>query len=147
MAFGELERDGFDAASATPMSDINVTPLVDVMLVLLVIFIITAPLMVSGLRLELPRSEAAAPVSPAQPLRLALDKGGRLFLGDQPIEPEALRQRVAEQVRSAPDTEVMLRADAAVPYGQVLALIGMVQGAGLSRIAFVAEPDAAGPPR
>ncbi len=147
MAFGELERDGFDAASATPMSDINVTPLVDVMLVLLVIFIITAPLMASGLRLELPRTEAAAPVAPVQPLRLVLDREAKLYLDDQPIEPAALRQRLTELARSAPDTEVMLRADTAVPYGQVLALIGTVQSAGLARIAFVAEPQGPGAPR
>ena len=147
MAFGELERDGFDAASATPMSDINVTPLVDVMLVLLVIFIITAPLMVSGLRLELPRTEAAAPVAPAEPLRLSLDRDGRLFLGDQPTTREALRALAAERARSQPDTEVMLRADTAVSYGEVLALIGVVQGAGLTRVAFVSEPEAPGTPR
>ncbi len=139
MAFGELERDGFDAAGARPMSDINVTPLVDVMLVLLVIFIITAPLMVSGIRLQLPQAEALEPAAAPQTLNLTLDAQSRLYLDEQPMAPAALRERLGALAAAAPDTEVLLRADTTVPYGEVLALIGQLQAAGLSRIAFVAE--------
>ena len=79
MPFGQLERDGFDTAGATPMSDINVTPLVDVMLVLLVIFMITAPLMVSGLKIDLPQAQATAPVKTAGAVSVVLDRELHLF--------------------------------------------------------------------
>jgi len=144
MSFGRLERDGLDAAGATPttpMSDINVTPLVDVMLVLLVIFMITAPLMVSGLRLDLPQAQGAAPVKAAGAIQLSLDREQALFLDERPVSADALARRLAEAAREDPDTEVLLRADATVPYGRVAALIGQVQAAGLLRIGFVTEAE------
>jgi biopolymer transport protein TolR len=144
MSFGRLTRSGSDA----PMSDINMTPLIDVMLVLLVIFIVTAPLMASSLRLDLPRAEGAAAGQAPAVLALALDAEGRLFLGDEPLAPAQARERVSAQVREAaqrnPDTEVQLRADSRVPYGRVAELIGWVQAAGLNRIGFVAEAPPAG---
>ena len=137
MAFGRLERN----AGPQPMSDINMTPLIDVMLVLLVIFMITAPLMTSSLKLDLPRSEGAQPGGdvPAT-LSLAIDEQGQLFVGDQQVDAAALRERVAATARANPQAEVQLRADRRVPYGRVAELIGLVQQGGLARIAFVAEP-------
>ena len=135
MAFGRLERP----SAPRPMSDINMTPLIDVMLVLLVIFIVTAPLMTSSLKLDLPRTDAARPSDAPSFITLALDADGRLFLGDQPVEPADLVQRVREAARGNPATEVQLRADRRVPYGRVAELIGAVQDAGLSRIGFVTE--------
>jgi len=102
MAFGRLDRD----TGSAPMSEINMTPLIDVMLVLVVIFIITAPLLASSIRLDLPRSDAAS---------------------------------------ADPDTELQLRADAAVPYGRVVEIMGVAQKAGLGRIGFVAEPEKPAP--
>jgi biopolymer transport protein ExbD/biopolymer transport protein TolR len=135
MSFGRLgqPRDG------APMSDINMTPLIDVMLVLLVIFIITAPLMASSLKLELPRSDAAQPTDAPAFVAVAIDAQGQLFIGDEAVGPEAFAQRVAEAARANPATEVQLRADRSVPYGRVAELIGQVQKAGLNRIGFVAE--------
>jgi len=140
MSFGQLERDGFDTAGATPMSDINVTPLVDVMLVLLVIFMITAPLMVSGLKIDLPQAQATAPVKTAGSVSVVLDRELHLFVDERPVPADALERQLTDIARTDPDTEVLLRVDATVPYGRVAALIGQVQGAGLSRIGFVAEP-------
>jgi biopolymer transport protein ExbD/biopolymer transport protein TolR len=142
VAFGRLERN----AGARPMSDINVTPLIDVMLVLLVIFIITAPLMVSSLRLELPKTEGAQTSDAPAFLALALDAEGRLFLGEQPIAPPALLAEARAALQRDPGIEVQLRADTAVPYGRVAELIGLLQDAGLTRIGFVTEaPPAADP--
>jgi biopolymer transport protein TolR len=135
MAFGRLPSRPADA----PMSEINVTPLVDVMLVLLVIFILTAPLMTSAIRLDLPQSEGGEPGAAAQAVVLVVDAQGRWFLNDQPIAENALRDQLTQAARRNPLTELELRADASVPYGRVVEAMGLAQKAGLSRIGFVAE--------
>jgi biopolymer transport protein ExbD/biopolymer transport protein TolR len=135
MAFGRLERSPRPA----PMSDINMTPLIDVMLVLLVIFIITAPLMTSSLKLDLPKTESATPNSAPSFIALAIDAEGKLFFGDELLAPEALAQRIAAAAKANPQLEVQLRADQKVAYGSVAALISTIQKAGLSRIGFVTE--------
>lgn len=136
MSFGRLER----TEGPRPMSEINVTPLVDVMLVLVVIFIITAPLLASSIRLDLPRSEAAQPGDTPRFVTVALDAGGRTFLNDQPVSPEQLAERLAAAAKQGPDTEVQLRADQTVPYGRVVEVMDAAQKAGLNRIGFVAQP-------
>jgi len=136
MAFGRLER----SATPQPMSEINMTPLIDVMLVLLVIFMITAPLMASSLKLDLPRSDAASPADTPRFISVAIDAGGQLYFGDEALADAAFKARVADAARTDPRTEVQLRADSAVPYGRVAELIGVVQKAGLTRIGFVAQP-------
>jgi biopolymer transport protein TolR len=141
VSFGRLER----TAGAQPMSDINMTPLIDVMLVLLVIFMITAPLMSSSLKLDLPKSDAAMPSDSPQFIALALDSQGQLYFGDERLEADALAQRVADAARRNPQLEVQLRADKSVAYGRVAELIGIVQKAGLSRIGFIADPSGAAP--
>jgi len=135
MTFGRLER----SKGPRPMSEINMTPLVDVMLVLVVIFIVTAPLLGSSIRLDLPRSEAARPDEAAQAVTLVVDRSGQAFLDDRPVSDSELAQRLAQAAALAPDTEVQLRADAGVPYGRMVELVGMAQQAGLSRIGFMAE--------
>jgi biopolymer transport protein ExbD/biopolymer transport protein TolR len=135
MAFGRLER----AAGSAPMSDINMTPLIDVMLVLLVIFIITAPLMTTGLKLELPKSDAAAPATAPKSIAVSLDASGQLYIGTDKASVDELAARALAAAAANPETEVHLRADRGVPYGRVAELIGLVQKAGLNRIAFVTE--------
>jgi biopolymer transport protein TolR len=142
MAFGRLER----ANRPPPMSDINMTPLIDVMLVLLVIFMITAPLMSSSLKLDLPTASGAQPNDAPQFISVALDAQGRLFFGEEALEPAAFAARVQETARKNPKTEVQLRADKGVPYGRVAELIGTVQKAGLNRIGFVTQPGGSTPP-
>jgi len=125
------------------MSDINVTPLVDVMLVLLVIFIITAPLMSSTIRLDLPKTQAGAPITVPNFVALSVDRDGHLFLDDKPVTPNALTSALADAARLHGDTEVQLRADVAVPYGRVAEVMAIANKAGLSRIGFVTEQPAA----
>ena len=139
MAFGRLER----TQGPQPMSEINMTPLVDVMLVLVVIFIITAPLLASSIRLDLPRSEGAKPNDAPRFVTVVLDKDGKAFLDDRPASAEQLAQRLAAVAKANPDTEIQLRADQAVPYGRVVEVMGVAQKAGLNRIGFVAEPPPA----
>ena len=139
MAFGRLER----TRGAQPMSDINMTPLIDVMLVLLVIFMITAPLMTSSLKLDLPKTDAAQPSDTPQFISVALDREGRYFFGDETLAADAFAERVAVAAKRNAQTEVQLRADRGVPYGRVAELIGIVQKAGLTRIGFVTEPATA----
>ena len=136
MAFGRLERH----TSAPPMSEINMTPLIDVMLVLVVIFIITAPLLASSIRLDLPKTDAATPTEAPKFILLVMDRSGQVFLEDKPVALPALAQRLTRVALQNPDTEVQLRADEAVPYGRVVEVMGVAQKAGLNRIGFVAEP-------
>ncbi|MDP2255904.1 MAG: biopolymer transporter ExbD [Polaromonas sp.] len=136
MTFGRLER----TQGPQPMSDINVTPLVDVMLVLVVIFIITAPLLASTIPLDLPKTDAARPTEAPRFVTLLVDRSGQAFLNDRPVQPDELARDLAQTARQHPDTEVQLRADQAVPYGKVVEVMGVAQKAGLNRIGFVAEP-------
>lgn len=122
------------------------TPLVDVMLVLVVIFILTAPLMASAIRLDLPRAEGTAPGSVPQSVTLVVDAAGQAYLQDEPLSQPALAERLRRIGAEHPDTEVQLRADTAVPYGRVVEVMGAAHQAGLRRIGFVAEP-AAGTPK
>ncbi len=136
MAFGRLER----RQGSQPMSDINMTPLIDVMLVLLVIFMLTAPLMTSRLKLDLPKTDARSnPPNPPAVLAIALTADGQTHLDEQLVSTEVLTQQIEAQSRSKPDTEVQLRVDRVVPYERVAQLIGVLQKSGLNRIAFVTE--------
>jgi biopolymer transport protein TolR len=121
------------------MADINVTPLVDVMLVLLVIFMVTAPLMTSAIRLDLPQSEGAESGAVVSSVILVVDAQGELYLNDKAISTQALRTHLAGVARRDPQTELELRADASVPYGRVVEAMGLAQKAGLTRIGFVAQ--------
>ena len=139
MSFGRLEKP----TGNRPMSEINVTPLVDVMLVLLVIFIITAPLMTSQLDLELPKTPAPVAEKAQETdvfVAIAIDAQGQIYWDDAKVDDDGLRARLATAGKTNPATELRLRADTAVPYGQVVKLIAMAQTAGLSRIGFLADP-------
>jgi len=136
MAFGRIERTEGDP----PMSDINVTPLVDVMLVLVVILIITAPLLASSIRLDLPKAEGTQSADTPRFVTLVLDKSGQAFLNDKPLGAEQLAEQLAATAKQNPETEIQLRADTAVPYGEVVKVMGLAHKAGLTRIGFVAEP-------
>jgi len=124
------------------MSEINVTPLVDVMLVLLVIFIITAPLVGGALRLDLPTTEATSASSPGHSLSLSLDPQGLVFIDDKPVALEALPAVLAMQASTDASVEVQLRADQSVPYGRVAEVMGLLQKAGLTKVALAVQAPA-----
>jgi biopolymer transport protein TolR len=136
MAFGRLERTQGDP----PMSDINVTPLVDVMLVLVVILIITAPLLASSIRLDLPKAEGTQAVDAPRFVTVVLNKAGQVFFNDKPVTGPQLAEQLAGAAKQNPETEIQLRADEGVPYGRVVEVMGVAHKAGLTRIGFVAEP-------
>ncbi len=144
MSFGRLDR----TAGSQPMSDINMTPLIDVMLVLVVIFIITAPLLASSIKLDLPKTDAAKAGDAPKSVTVVMDAAGQTYLKDQAIALDELVRQLTLSAQANPETEVLLRADKTVPYGRIVEVMGAAQKAGLNRIGFVAdapEPPQAGP--
>ncbi len=136
MSFGRLGG----ARPPRPIGEINLTPLVDVVLVLLMIFIVAAPLMARQMALELPPAKAATPApTPAPVVTLELDARSGLRWNGEALPEAALPDRLREAAQRDPATELQLRADTSAPYGQVLALIGAAQAAGLRRVGFAAR--------
>jgi biopolymer transport protein TolR len=121
------------------MSDINMTPLIDVMLVLVVIFIITAPLLVTAVKVDLPRTAAAAALDAPQFIALTIARNGQAYVDELPMDAAALAATLRQAAQRHPDTEVRLRADNRVPYGRVVEVMGLAHQAGLHRIGFVAQ--------
>ena len=136
MAFGRLER----SPTSQPMSDINMTPLIDVMLVLLVIFMIAAPLMTSSLKMELPKVAAAHNNDGGATLALGITPDGKIHVGDAVVSRDDLLRTLKQTAARQPQPDVLLSADKSVPYGRVAEVIGLVQDAGLSHIGFTAQP-------
>ena len=138
MAMGPVSGRGGRRA---PMADINVTPLVDVMLVLLIIFMVTAPLLLAGVPVDLPESSAGALDQDKKPVQVSLDKAGKLYLDDQEVQISAMDARFAEiAVKSGKgkdSPQIFLRADRGLDYGRVMAVMGELNRAGLNRVALV----------
>jgi len=143
MAFGGFERG---QSAGQPMAEINVTPLVDVMLVLLVIFIITAPLLARALKLDLPQVDAPPAAVQPNTIRIGIEADGTLRVDGEAIGAEALVARLEAAAKVSPPPEVHLAADKAARYEFVAAVLGAAQKAGLKQIGFVtdAPPPAAG---
>jgi biopolymer transport protein TolR len=123
-----------------PMAEINVTPLVDVMLVLLIIFMVTAPLLVAGVPVDLPESRAGALDQQARPVQIALDKNGGIFIDDVAVTEAALDERLAAIAAEPAPPEgrrIYLRADRSLDYGRVMRVMGELNRAGLNRVALV----------
>ncbi len=139
MAFGRLDR----GTGAQPMSDINMTPLIDVMLVLVVILIITAPLLASSIKLDLPKTGAAKTGDAPQSITVVMDATGQTYIKDQAVDLDVLKTQLLATAQANPQTEVLLRADKGVPYGRIVEVMGAAQQAGLSRIGFVADTSSA----
>jgi biopolymer transport protein TolR len=124
-----------------PMSEINVTPFVDVMLVLLIIFMVAAPLLVTGVAVDLPRTSADALPQDREPLSITMDADGRTYIGDEAIPAGMLPPRLAALRTSlGEDVRIVIRADASLAYGQVAGLLADVTSAGFTRVALVNQP-------
>ncbi len=132
----------FDSQRASaPMSDINMVPLIDVMLVLLVIFIVTAPLLTHAVKLELPRASAQVNQAKAEKIEFAIDAAGGLFWNGESVTREDTIARFAAAGQQTPQPEVHLRADQAVPYRFVARTLADASRAGLAKVGFISEPE------
>ncbi|RST29406.1 protein TolR [Sphingomonas ginkgonis] len=143
MAMGVHGRRGRGGRRA-PMAEINVTPLVDVMLVLLIIFMVTAPLLATGVPVDLPQSRAAPLDQQAKPTQVSLDAQGRIFIDDAPVAEAALPQRLADLAAAPAPPEgrrVYLRADRSLDYGRVMRVMGELNRAGLNHVALVSTGE------
>ena len=136
MAFGSFDRK----TSSQPMAEINMVPLIDVVLVLLVIFIVTAPLLTNVVKLDLPKATSTADIQKPEKVEFAIDANGGLFWKGERITREDAIARFAEEGRKRPQPEVYLRADQNVPYRYVAETLADASKGGLSKVAFVSEP-------
>jgi len=137
MAFGAFNHH----RNPGPMADINVTPMVDVMLVLLVIFILSAPMFTGAVQLELPKAQAPAAASaPVATVTLSIDGKGRIFWNNDPVEQDGLETRLIEAARLDPQPELQLRADKDTRYEVVAQVMAAAQSNGLTKLGFVTDP-------
>ena len=132
----------FEEQGGGTISNINVTPLVDVMLVLLVIFMVTAPILQQGVAINLPKVKSAALTGEEQQLVVSVTRSGQVYLNDTSINLTDLAPKLQAILRLRPDRQVFLRADQRVPYGDVMRVIATVKGAGVERLGMVTEPSA-----
>jgi biopolymer transport protein TolR len=136
MAFG-----GGDGGPRRAMTDINVTPLVDVMLVLLIIFMVTAPLIQSGVKVDLPRASAQQMEHQEEKLVLTITRDRRVFLGKTEIAPAELERKLSANARLQKDKELYLHADRSLPYGQVVEIMAVARRAGVESLGMITDPD------
>lgn len=121
------------------LADINVTPFIDVMLVLLIVFMVAAPLMMSGVPLSLPKAAAAPLPPPQEPLVVSMDKDGARFVGDRRVNDAELEAELARVASTEPGRAVHVRCDRSLDYGRIMDLLGLVGRAGVGSVALVAE--------
>jgi biopolymer transport protein TolR len=131
---GEFGEDRYQ-----PLAAINVTPMVDVMLVLLVIFMVTAPLLTVGVPLDLPKTSAAQLTQPQEPLVLSLDREGGSFIGNERVDPGDLKDRLARLAADDPDRIVYVRGDRTILYARLMEVLGLVSSAGFTKVSLLAE--------
>src|SRR5271169_593161 len=133
-----------------PLSEINVTPLVDVMLVLLIIFMVTAPLMTSGVSVDLPKTDAKPLNSDSQPLTVSIDAKGQIFLQDQQLQLSELVTKLQAIAQNNQDRRIFVRGDKDLPYGRIMEIMGTITQGGFTRVALLADAPttqpAAAPP-
>ena len=131
---GEVGEDRYQ-----PLAEINVTPMVDVMLVLLVIFMVTAPLLTVGVPLDLPKTRAAALTEPKPPVILSLNRRGEVYIGDEQVEPGDLEGRLSGLAAEDPSRIVYVRGDQTISYAQLMEALGVVNRTGFAKVSLVAE--------
>jgi biopolymer transport protein TolR len=135
---GGGRRRGRRRRGSGPMSEINITPMVDVMLVLLIIFMVAAPMMTVGVPIDLPKTAAKQLDSDQEPISISVDKSGAVFLGDQPVAIDALIDAIGQQAQSTDDT-IFLRGDGATSYGAVMQVMGELSAAGYTKLRLITE--------
>ncbi|MCP5245065.1 MAG: biopolymer transporter ExbD [Burkholderiales bacterium] len=136
MAFGSMNSSGQQA----PMAEINVVPLVDVMLVLLIIFIITAPLLTHSVKIDLPKAESTPNITQPEHVEMAIRKDGSLFWNGEPVMLDQLSVRFSTTVAQEPTTELHIKADKEAHYEHVARIMSIAANAGMARIGFITDP-------
>lgn len=148
MAVGIQERarrGGGGRRKRRPLGDINVTPLVDVMLVLLIVFMITAPLLTTGVAVDLPRAESSPLPGQDEPLSVTVDAQGRVFLQDSEITLDQLPARLVAVTQRNKEARIFVRGDRGVEYGTIMGVVSAINRAGFSKVALVTDSTPAGP--
>ena len=123
-----------------PMSEINVTPFVDVMLVLLIIFMVTAPLLTVGVQVDLPETSADTLPEESEPLTLTINSKGEVFIQESKIEFDKLIKKILSVSNNRTDTRIYVRGDKTINYGRVLEVMGKLSGSGFTKVALISEP-------
>ncbi|WP_374448862.1 ExbD/TolR family protein [Stella sp.] len=141
-----IDMGGGDDEGPALAGEINVTPFVDVMLVLLIVFMVAAPLMMAGVPVQLPKSEAARVSAPREPLVVSIDREGRIFLRQDPVEPDGLRDALRRLALTEKDAVVYVRADRTIPYGRAMEVLGIVSASGFGRVSLLSEASTASTP-
>ena len=124
-----------------PISEINVTPFVDVMLVLLIIFMVTAPLLTVGVQVELPETSADTLPEETEPLTLTINAKGEIFIQETKVEFEKIIPKILAVSNNRTDTRIFVRGDKSINYGRVLEIMGMLSGSGFTKVALISEPN------
>ena len=127
-------------SSKEPISEINVTPFVDVMLVLLIIFMVTAPLLTVGVQVDLPESAADSLPDDQEPLTLTINSKGEIFIQEHQVEYYKVIAKILAIAKNRTDTRIYVRGDKTINYGRVLEVMGILSGAGFSKVALISEP-------
>jgi len=134
-------RRGRRRASKRPMAEINVTPMVDVMLVLLIVFMVAAPLLTVGVPIDLPQTKAKELNTEAKPITVSVTPAGDIFIGDQPVQLEGLVDAINAQPAATPDERIYVRGDQTANYGAVMKVMGVLSSAGFSKIGLITAQD------
>lgn len=136
---GRFSSGRFSKGDQKLMSDINVTPFVDVMLVLLIIFMVTAPLLQVGVPVDLPKSKAQNIADPIEPIVLSITKKGMIFIQETKVEEKNLIKRLEHITKNNKEAQIFLRGDRGIDYGKVMTIMGLVNGAGFTKLSLIAE--------
>ncbi len=128
------------SSTREPISEINVTPFVDVMLVLLIIFMVTAPLLTVGVQVDLPESSADTLPEETEPLTLTINAKGEIFIQETKVEYEKIIPKIMAVSNNRTDTRIFVRGDKTINYGRVLEIMGMLSGSGFTKVALISEP-------
>lgn len=124
----------------SPMNEINVTPMVDVMLVLLVIFMVTAPLLTTGIPVDLPKTKAASLSEPIEPLTITVNADGKIFIQETEVVLEDLTTRLRDVTQNNAEARIYVRGDQGLNYGQIIKIMGLIGDAGFTKVALLTEP-------